>query len=112
MEVPDLGDRPWGLAVVVAGETSTPSHLLPDDADVEIGSVSKGITGLLFRDAVERGEVAAEDLLQQHLPLTGCPAGTVTLGSLAQHRSGLPRLPRIPGMAGRSWRRWRHAANP
>ncbi|QSR27891.1 serine hydrolase [Nocardioides aromaticivorans] len=112
VDAPDLGGLPWGVAVVAAGETSTTSHLLPDDAEVEIGSVSKGVTGLLFRDAVERGEVAPEDLLQQHLPLAGCPAGGVTLGSLAQHRSGLPRLPRIPGMAGRSWRLWRHAANP
>lgn len=112
MTIPDLGDVPWGVAVIEAGEVATASNLLADDADVEIGSVSKGVTGLLFRDAVERGEVSPDDLLQQHLPLAGCPAGGVRLGSLAQHRSGLPRLPRIPGMAGRSWRLWRHAANP
>lgn len=112
MTAPDLGDVPWGVAVVEAGEVATTSHLLPDDGDVEIGSVSKGVTGLLYRDAVARGEVAPEDLLQQHLPLAGSPAGGVTLASLAQHRSGLPRLPRIPGMAARSWRLWRHAANP
>lgn len=112
MEVPDLGDLPWGVAVVEAGEVATTTHRLPEDGDVEIGSVSKGVTALLYRDAVERGEVAPEDLLQQHLPLAGCPAGGVTLGSLAQHRSGLPRLPRIPDLRGRSWRLWRHAANP
>lgn len=112
MAIPDLGDVPWGVAVVEAGEATTTSHLLPDDADVEIGSVSKGVTGLLYRDAVTRGEVAPEDLLQQHLPLADCPAGGVSLGSLAQHRSGLPRLPKIPDLAARSWRLWRHAANP
>lgn len=112
MTIPDLGDVPWGIAVVDAGEVTTTHHLLAEDGDVEIGSVSKGVTGLLYRDAVERGEVTPEDLLQQHLPLAGCPAGGVTLGSLAQHRSGLPRLPRIDGMAARSWRLWRHAANP
>lgn len=108
----DLGDVPWGVAVVEAGEVTTTTHRLPADGDVEIGSVSKGVTGLLYRDAVERGEVAPEDLLQQHLPLAGCPAGGVTLGSLAQHRSGLPRLPKIPDLTARSWRLWRHAANP
>ncbi len=108
----DLGDVPWGVAVVDRGIPTLTTHLLPDDGDVEIGSVSKGVTGLLYRDAVARGELAAEDLLQQHLPLAGCPAGGVTLGSLAQHRSGLPRLPAIPGMLGRSWRLWRHQANP
>lgn len=112
MAIPDLGDVPWGVAVVEAGEVTTTSHLLPGDGDVEIGSVSKGVTGLLYRDAVERGEVAPEDLLQQHLPLAGSPAGEVTLASLAQHRSGLPRMPKIPDMAGRSWRLWRHGANP
>lgn len=112
MRLPDLGDRPWGVAVVDAGEVTTRSHRLPDDADVEIGSVTKGVTGLLYRDAVGRGELAPEDLLQQHLPLTGCPAGAVTLGSLARHRSGLPRLPKMPDAVRRSWRLWRHAANP
>lgn len=108
----DLGDVPWGVAVVDRGAVALSSHLLPDDGDVEIGSVSKGVTGLLYRDAVARGEVAAEDLLRQHLPLAGCPAGGVTLGSLAQHRSGLPRLPAVRGMLGRSWRLVRHQANP
>lgn len=109
----DLGDVPWGVAVVDRGKPPALSaHLLPEDGDVEIGSVSKGVTGLLYRDAVARGEVAPEDLLQRHLPLAGCPAGGLTLGSLAQHRSGLPRLPAIPGLLGRSWRLWRHRANP
>lgn len=108
----DLGDVPWGVAVVDRGVATLTAHLLPEDGDVEIGSVSKGVTGLIYRDAVARGELAPEDLLQQHLPLAGCPAGGVTLGSLAQHRSGLPRLPSIPGLLGRSWRLWRHQANP
>lgn len=112
MTVADLGDVPWGVAEIDAGEVSTTSHLLPDDGDVEIGSVSKGVTGLLYRDAVERGEVTPDDRLQQHLPLAGSPAGGVTLAALAQHRSGLPRLPKIPDLGARSWRLWRHGANP
>lgn len=108
----DLGDVPWGVAVVGRDGRTLRSHRLPDEGDVEIGSVSKGVTGLLYVDAVARGEVRPEDLLGQHLPLAGCPAGGVSLAALAQHRSGLPRLPAVPGMLGRSWRLWRHHENP
>lgn len=108
----DLGELPWGVAVIDGDEVSTSSHRLPDDGDVEMGSVSKGVTGLLLHDAVERGEVSVQDRLEQHLPLEGCAAGAVRLGALAQHRSGLPRLPVVPGMLGRSWRLWRHQQNP
>lgn len=109
---PTLGDAPWGLALVDGGAATTTLHHLPDDGDVEIGSVSKGVTGLLYRDAVERGEVDPDDPLERHLPLSGCAAGTVTLAAVSHHRSGLPRLPAIDGMLGRSWRMWRHQANP
>jgi len=63
------------------------------DTPYELGSITKTFTAALFTDAVERGEVAADDLLAEHLPeLADTPAGEVTLGSLAQHRSGLPAL--------------------
>ena len=59
----------------------------------ELGSVTKTFTAALFADAIERGEVGAEDPLSTHIPeLEGTPAGEVTLASLAQHSSGLPRL--------------------
>ncbi|WP_189850912.1 serine hydrolase domain-containing protein [Streptomyces omiyaensis] len=81
-------------------------------ADYEIGSVSKGVTGLLYADALERGEVTAGTALGALLPLADVPVGSVTLGTLATHRSGLPRIP----AAARPWRRtfalWRHGANP
>jgi CubicO group peptidase (beta-lactamase class C family) len=107
-----LGDAPWGIALIEGGEVTQASHRLPADGDVEIGSVSKGVTALLYRDAVERGEVGADDRLAKHLPLEDCPAGEVTLGALAQHRSGLPRLPATPDTLARSWRMWRHQENP
>lgn len=109
---PHLGDGPWGTAVVDDGEATTTLHRIPEDGDVEIGSVTKGVTGLLYRDAVERGEVTPDDPLERHLPLAGCAAGAVTLRALSQHRSGLPRLPAIDGLLGRSWRMWRHGQNP
>ena len=44
------------------------------DADFEIGSVSKGITGLLYADACSRGEVGPDSTLGELLPLGDCPA--------------------------------------
>lgn len=66
----------------------------PDDRTAyELGSITKTFTGALFADAVERGEVRADDALATHLPeLRGTVAGGVTLAALAQHRSGLPEL--------------------
>ncbi|GAA4369221.1 serine hydrolase domain-containing protein [Nocardioides caricicola] len=107
-----FGDAAWGLALLADGEVTHASHRLPENGDAEIGSITKGVTGLLYRDAITRGEVQADDLVEKHLPLAGCPAGAVTLGSLAEHRSGLPRLPVVPDMTGRSWRLWRHQQNP
>lgn len=64
-----------------------------DETIYELGSVTKTFTASLFADAIERGEVGAEDPLSAHIPeLEGTPAGEVTLASLAQHSSGLPRL--------------------
>ncbi|MEU2659718.1 serine hydrolase domain-containing protein [Streptomyces sp. NPDC007325] len=106
------GTFPVAAAVVGAGGTATASLGADLGADYEIGSVSKGVTGLLYADALERGEVTAGTALGALLPLADVPAGAVTLGALATHRSGLPR---VPGSA-RPWRRtvalWRHGTNP
>lgn len=68
------------------------------DADFEIGSISKGVTGLLYADACERGEISPDTLLGELLPLGDCAAAGASLGSLSRHASGLPRLP--PGTPG------------
>ncbi|MFE6222834.1 MULTISPECIES: serine hydrolase domain-containing protein [unclassified Streptomyces] len=106
------GGFPVAGALVGPGGARTASVGAAPDADFEIGSVSKGVTGLLYADALERGEVTADTRLGALLPLADVPAGAVTLGALATHRSGLPRLP----AAARPWRRtfalWRHGANP
>ncbi|MFF2774050.1 serine hydrolase domain-containing protein [Streptomyces sp. NPDC058052] len=106
------GGFPVAGAVVGPGGTVTASVGAGLGADYEIGSVSKGVTGLLYADALERGEVTAGTPLGALLPLADAPAGGVTLGALATHRSGLPR---VPGSA-RPWRRtialWRHGTNP
>lgn len=115
-----LGGAPWGAALVLRGDgpggpdlaTTSEHHELPADAHVELGSVSKAVTGLLLHDALDRGVLSLEDRLADHLPLEGCPAGAVTLGALARHASGLPRLPRMDDSLARTWRMLRHGTNP
>jgi CubicO group peptidase (beta-lactamase class C family) len=79
--------------------------------DVELGSVSKGVTGLLWRDAVERGEVAEETALGELLDV---PPGLapIRLSALATHISGLPRLAGGSDMVRRTWQLWREGRNP
>ena len=78
--------------------------------DVELGSVSKGITGLLWRDAVRRGEVADEAVLGDHLDVPSKLAG-IRLSALATHSSGLPRLSG-GSVLRRTWELWRAGRNP
>lgn len=109
-----LGDRHPVIAVATvspSGVTSVVTGAVRD-ADLEIGSVSKGITGLLYAQALERAEVSAETTLGDLLPLTGCPAGAVTLASLSTHRSGLPSLPPAAQPVRRQVALWRHGTNP
>ena len=71
-------------------------------SDFEIGSVTKGLTGLLLADAVERGEVSHATRLGELLELGDSPAAAIALGALATHTSGLPGLPRSLAWRG-SW---------
>ncbi|AQA21582.1 beta-lactamase family protein [Rhodococcus sp. MTM3W5.2] len=65
---------------------------LSGDASFEIGSITKAMTGMLLADAIDRGEVAEGTRLVELLPVRGSGVAAVTLGDLAGHRSGLPRL--------------------
>lgn len=109
-----LGERhPVAAAAVIRPDrTEVATLATTEDADLEVGSIAKGLTGLLYADALERGEVRPDTRLDELLPLEGAPAGAITLGSLVVHRSGLPSL---PGSA-QPWRRtlalWRHGTNP
>lgn len=80
------------IAVVKGGVLTTASANAPLDADYEIGSVSKGLTGLLYADAVKRGELHGSTTLGELLPLGDSPAARVTVESVSRHSSGLPRL--------------------
>nr|WP_223256938.1 serine hydrolase domain-containing protein [Arthrobacter globiformis] len=99
-------------ATVSAGEVAVAGRGASLAADFEIGSVSKGITGLLYADALSRGELSPDITLGEPLPLAGCPAAGVTLASLSRHSSGLPRLPRQAGTLRRTLALLLHGTNP
>ncbi len=71
----------------------------------EMGSITKTFTGLLLADAIERGELGRSTLVTTLLPdsvtVGTADSTTMTLGHLATHRSGLPRLPSNLGATAR-----------
>ncbi len=79
------------VAVVTPQDTRTASIGAPLEGTFEIGSVTKGLTGMLYADAVERGEVSPGTTVGEALGLADVPAAGITLQQLARHRSGLPR---------------------
>ncbi|MEU4835203.1 serine hydrolase domain-containing protein [Streptosporangium sp. NPDC023615] len=109
-----VGDRhPVVAAATVSPRGTTVTSLgAPLGADFEIGSISKGVTGLLYADALARGEIGPESTLGDVLPLGDAPAANVTLASLSTHRSGLPRLPASASPWRRTFSLWMHGTNP
>jgi CubicO group peptidase (beta-lactamase class C family) len=99
-------------ATVTAGAVSTATVGADPDADFEIGSISKGFTGLLYVDALERGEVGPESTLGDLLPLGTSAAAALPLSAVSTHSSGLPRL--APGTVTLTSMRdlWLHGTNP
>ena len=92
LSVAEIGPDGTTFAGLGDADPARPGAPGPDTV-FELGSITKTFTGALFADAIDRGEVAADDHLSQHLPaLEGTPAGEVTLASLSQHSSGLPGL--------------------
>jgi CubicO group peptidase (beta-lactamase class C family) len=80
------------------GETARGNKQIPDEHTLfEIGSLTKTFTSILLADAVNSGKVKLEDPINLYLPdsippLTyeGIP---ITLKTLANHSSGIPRMP-------------------
>lgn len=113
-----LGSRHprFAAAAIAGGETSLVVSGVAPEADFEIGSISKGITGLLYADACGRGEISPDTPLGELLPLGTCAAAGVSLDALSRHASGLPRLaPATPGsasMLGRTVSLVLHGDNP
>ena len=87
---------------------NSPEVKVDADPRFELGSVTKGLTGMLLADAIGRGELTLETTAGEILAVrpqlhaqTQGPLHTITLLELCTHTSGLPRLPRAAGTAGR-----------
>jgi CubicO group peptidase (beta-lactamase class C family) len=86
------------LFVYGYGETGRGNQTVPTASHLfEIGSVSKTFTATLLADLVQRGKLKLTDPVNRYLP-DSIPAlqkdgKPVTLLSLSNHTSGLPRLP-------------------
>lgn len=109
-----LGGRPgaWAAASVEGGVVSTCARDAALDDDFEIGSVSKGVTGLLYAEAISRGEVRANTRLDTLLDVAGTPVAGIPLASLSTHTAGLPRLAPGSGAVRATWDLMRHGTNP
>ena len=110
--VVDLGGRPvtrWArLTTDKPASVVNPVPKVDADPSFELGSIAKGLTGMLLADAIGRGELTldttAGEILAPRPELaqrTRGPLHSITLRELATHSSGLPRLPRTAGTAGR-----------
>ncbi len=92
-------DRGWltgyrGVAVAEVDLDASPSVRLAgigvdDSTPMEVGSMTKAMTGLVIADAVRRGEIRMEAPVSTYLPrLEGSPAGTATMHELVTHTAG------------------------
>jgi CubicO group peptidase (beta-lactamase class C family) len=92
----DAGDR-VAMAVIDGDQVRTAFVSADASTRFELGSATRGLTGLLLADAIERGEVAPDDEVGTYLDLGDAPAAALTLRQLATHHSGLPQNPLGPG---------------
>ncbi len=98
-------ETPGCIAVaLVAEKTETAFGCTPgiagaalDERSIfEIGSITKGFTGILLADMVRKGEVSLDDPVTKYAgPGAKLPAGaeSMTLRDLVTQTSGLPRMP-------------------
>lgn len=88
-----------GARQVFGFGTVRPGDDAPPDARTlfEIGSITKGFTGLLLAEMAARGEVREDEpvaaLLPDSVRVPDFEGRAITLGHLATHTSALPRLP-------------------
>ncbi|WP_022873090.1 serine hydrolase domain-containing protein [Nesterenkonia alba] len=92
-EIPAQGVYALSVAEVTPTGTRTATVGAPMEGTFEIGSVTKAVTGMLYADAVERGEVTPDTTLGEIFDFAETDSASITLEQLSQHRSGLPRLP-------------------
>lgn len=102
---------PLGVATLTPAGDALAVRGCGEDDDFEIGSISKAVTGMLYFDALARGEVRGDQRLGEWLDLRGSDAAAVTLSSLSTHSSGLPRLQKGLALSG-SLEMLVHGRNP
>lgn len=90
--------EPDGRTRVVAyGDPGPGQPALDGNSVFEIGSVSKVFTATVLAELVQEGKVKLDDPVQRYLPssvtLPTRSGKAITLGSLAEQNSGLPRMP-------------------
>ncbi|MFF1479158.1 serine hydrolase domain-containing protein [Streptomyces sp. NPDC058301] len=86
--------RPVPLCILSSSAPPRVEHGHDPELFVQIGSLTKPLTGTLLVRLATAGALGLDDPLERFLPV---PAGTgITLRHLAVHTSGLPRLP--PGL--------------
>ena len=98
-------ERPAASVIWIADGKTQFAHFghkrLPDgpapstDSVYEIGSITKGFTGILLADMVLNNEITLETTIGELLPGNqySPEARRLTVGQIATHASGLPRLP-------------------
>ncbi len=82
-----------GPTRVVSGFAGRGQSKPRGDAVFQIGSITKVFTAVALADAVTSGELSLDTPLASFLPAASPNASAITLGQLASHTSGLPRLP-------------------
>jgi CubicO group peptidase (beta-lactamase class C family) len=86
------------------GETAKGNNSIPGNKTIfEIGSISKTFTATLLADAIRKGKIKPTDPVNKYLPdsipaisFDGVP---VTIQSLINHSSGIPRMPNNFGIS-------------
>jgi len=85
------------IGVIQRGERRVFTYgIARPDSIYEIGSISKTFTGLILARMVVEGRVRLDEPVRALLPegIVAAPSSSeITLGDLATHRSGLPRMP-------------------
>jgi D-alanyl-D-alanine-carboxypeptidase/D-alanyl-D-alanine-endopeptidase len=83
--------------VIAYGDPGPGQPALDRNTVFEIGSISKVFTATILADMVKKGQVSLDDPVQKYLPSTvHIPTRNgkaITLGSLSEQNSGLPRMP-------------------
>jgi CubicO group peptidase (beta-lactamase class C family) len=76
----------------------TPPAAIDEHSLFEIGSITKGFTGLILADMVRKGEISLDDPVTKYSrPGAKLPAGaeSITLRDVVTQTSGLPRMPPV-----------------